>query len=156
MPHASTSTKRLPDEQLSREPPLEDDPQSAETEEQPSVEQPDGLLSQIPSPTYLVLLAFLGVPGTLVASLEWLERLYYFGLFGFWPLLKGFLPSSGEDGNLTDWVTMGMGSQLRPLVSMVYLQLNPFVQAKEILRYAGHVPALLRHRFRLPDAERFD
>ena len=124
--------------------------------EQPSVERSSGLRSRLPAPTYLALLLFLGIPGTLVPSLEWMERFYVFGLFGLWPMLKAFLPSPGSDESPTDWLRMGTRSKLRPLVSMAYIQLNPFVQLKGLYQLAGHVPVLLRYRFRLPDVERYD
>ncbi|WP_327050698.1 M23 family metallopeptidase [Halomicrococcus gelatinilyticus] len=124
--------------------------------EQPTVERAGGLRSRLPDPTYLALLFFLGVPGTLVPSLEWMETFYLFGLFGFVPMLRGFLPSPGSDESPTDWIRMGTRSRLRPLVSTAYIQLNPFLQLKGLSQLAGHVPVLLRYRFRLPNAERYD
>lgn len=126
------------------------------TPERLSVERSHGLRYRLPDPMYLALLFFLGVPGTLVPALEWLESFYLFGLFAFWPMLEGFLPSAGDDDDSTDWITMGTKSRLRPLVSMAYLQLNPFLQLKGVFQLVGHIPVLARYRFRLPDPERFE
>lgn len=124
--------------------------------DRPSVDRSSGLRSRLPSPTNLALLFFLGIPGTLIPSLERLEWFYLFGLFALWPMVKGFLPSPSADPEPTDWITMGTQSGLRPLVSMVYLQLNPFLQWQGLKQLAGHVPVLFRYRFRLPDPDRFD
>ncbi|WP_158057005.1 M23 family metallopeptidase [Halorussus halophilus] len=124
--------------------------------DQPSVEQSDSLLRRLPDPTYLSLLFLLGIPGVFVPSLEWMQQFFLFGLFALWPVVRGFLPSPGSDENPTDWIQMGTQSGVRPLVSMVYIQFNPFVQAKGLLQLLGHVPILFRHRFRLPNPERFD
>lgn len=121
-----------------------------------SVEQSSGLRSRIPDPTYLALLFFLGIPGTLVPSLEWLENFYFFGLFGVWPMLSNFLPSPGSDESPTNWIRSGTRSRLRPLASMAYTQLNPFLLVQGLRQLAGHVPVLVRYRFRLPDPERFE
>ena len=122
----------------------------------PTVESRDGIVSRLPDPMYLSLLFFLGIPGTLIPTLKWMEVFYLFGLFGFWPMLRGFLPSGGSDVDPTDWITMGTQSRRRPLISMLYLQLNPFLQLKGLFQLAGHIPVLLRYRFRLPDPDRFE
>ena len=51
---------------------------------------------------------------------------------------------------------MGTQSRRRPLISILYLQLNPFLQLKGLFQLAGHIPVLLRYRFRLPDPDRFE
>ncbi|WP_254764904.1 M23 family metallopeptidase [Natrinema marinum] len=124
--------------------------------DQPSADRSNGLRSRLPSPTNLALLFFLGVPGTLIPSLERLEAFYLFGLFAFWPMVKGVVPSPSDAPKPTDWITMGTPSGVRPLLSMVVLQLNPFVQWQGVKQLTGHVPVFLRYRLRLPAPERFD
>ena len=119
------------------------------------VERSNGVLSWLPNPTLLSVLFFLGIPGSLIDSLSWMEEFYLFGLFALWPMLGTVLPWPDSDRNPTDWVTMGTRSRLYPLVSMVYLQFNPFLQLKGLLQIAGHVPVLLCYRFQLPNPDRF-
>ncbi|WP_278002243.1 M23 family metallopeptidase [Natrinema caseinilyticum] len=125
---------------------------------QPSGAESSALRSRLPSPTSFAILFVLGIPGTLFPSLRRLEIFYLFGLFGLWPMVKAVLPSANgdTDGEPTDWITMGTQSRVRPLVSMLYLQLNPSLQLTGIRQLAGHVPVLLRYRFRLPNPDRFE
>ncbi len=125
-------------------------------DDRPVTEQPSGLLDRLPDPSSLGLLFFLGVPGLLFPSLEWMTRFFLFGFFWFWPLLRGFVGPSGDDENPTDWIRMGTASKVPLLVSIVYQQFNPFVQAKGLAQIGGHVPMLLRYRFRLPSPDRFE
>jgi len=71
------------------------------------VERSNGVLSWLPNPTLLSVLFFLGIPGSLIDSLSWMEEFYLFGLFALWPMLGTVLPWPDSDRNPTDWVTMG-------------------------------------------------
>jgi hypothetical protein len=124
--------------------------------ERPGVEQSSGLLGRLPSPTSLAVLFVLGIPGLVVPSLEWMTNFFLFGLFGLWPMLKGFLPSVGSGEDPTDWIEMGTDSALPSLLSIAYVQLNPFAQWIGLRQMVGQVPVFLRYRFRLPAPDRFD
>ncbi|PCR90451.1 M23 family metallopeptidase [Natrinema ejinorense] len=122
----------------------------------PSVDRSNGLRSRLPSPTSLALLFFLGIPGSLIPSLKRLEWFYLFGLFTLWHMVTGIVPSPSDDAEATNWISMGTPSGLRPLVSMVSLQLNPLIQWQGVKQIAGHGLTFLRYRLRLPDLDRFD
>ncbi len=155
--NANASTSRPAHEPSADEPHTGDGEGGGGTpSDRPSVDRSSGLLSRLPNPTNLALLFFLGIPGTLIPSLERLEVFYLFGLFALWPMAKGVVPSPSDDPEPTGWIEMGTPSGLRPLVSMAVLQLNPFIQWQGMKQLAGHVPVLLRYRLRLPDPERFD
>jgi len=121
-----------------------------------SVDESTGLLDRRPDPTLLSLLLFLGIPGVLIPSLEWMTIFFAFGLFGLWPLVRPFLPSFGTDEEPTDWITMGMHSRLPFVLSVIYTQFNPFVLFQGLAQLAGQVPTLVRYRFRLPSPTRFE
>ncbi|WP_254662898.1 M23 family metallopeptidase [Haladaptatus sp. W1] len=72
--------------------------------------------------------------------------------------MRGFLPSFGEDEeDPTDWVAIGGKSYTRrSRLSLLLLQLNPFVFVQGVLQLVGHVPTLLRYRGRLPNPDRFE
>lgn len=117
----------------------------------------EGLLGRLPDPTFLSLLGFLSIPGYLFPSLRPLRRFALFFLFGLWPLVRGFLPSfGGDEGDPTDWVAIGGKSYTRrSRLSLLLLQLNPFVFVQGVLQLIGHVPTILRYRGRLPNPDRF-
>jgi len=120
-----------------------------------TVERPSGLVSRLPSPASLALLFFLGLPGLVVPSLSWTKNFFLFGLFGLWPMVRGFLPSLGDE-DPTGWIEMGTDSALPSLLSVAYVQLNPFVQWIGLRQMVGQVPVVLRYHFRLPAPGRFD
>lgn len=115
-------------------------------------------LRKVPDPTYLFLLGFISIPGYLFPPLRPLKRFALFFLFGMWPLVRGVLPSFGEDvEDPTDWIAIGGTSYTwRVRLSLLLLQLNPFVFVQGVLQFAGHVPTLLRYRGRLPNPDRFE
>ena len=115
-------------------------------------------LRKVPDPTNLFLLGFISIPGYLFPSLRPLRRFALFFLFGMWPFVRGVLPSFGEDvEDPTDWIAIGGTSYTwRARLSLLLLQLNPFVFVQGVLQLVGHVPTLLRYRGRLPNPDRFE
>lgn len=117
-----------------------------------------GLLEKVPDPTNLFLLGFVSIPGYLFPSLRPLRRFALFFLFGMWPFVRGYLPSlGGDEADPTDWIATGGKSYTRRArLSLILLQINPFVFVQGVLQFVGHVPILLRHRGRLPNPSRFE
>lgn len=110
------------------------------------------LRHRLPDPTQLSLLGLLSVPGYLFDSVDYLRPFILFFLFGFWPLVTT-LTSSDDDP--TEWVEMGTQSRRPFYISLMYQQLNPFVQLQGIGQLAGHVPILARYRGRLPTPDSY-
>lgn len=111
-----------------------------------------GLLERLPSPTSLATLGFLGVPGIVIPQLEPLEPFLLCFLFGFWPILSGFLPSIGTPDRPapTAWIRKAEVGRVPILASTLLVQVNPFVQVKGLLQLAGQAPIYLRYRGDLP------
>ncbi|MFH5798481.1 M23 family metallopeptidase [Haladaptatus sp. CMAA 1911] len=118
----------------------------------------EGILARLPDPTNLFLLGFISIPGYLFPKLRPLQRFALFFLFGMWPFVRGVLPSfGGDEEDPTDWIAIGGKSYTRrSRLSLLLLQLNPFVFVQGVLQFAGHVPILLRYRGRLPNPDRFE
>lgn len=125
------------------------------TDDPPEVEPDERLLARLPSPTILAVLGFLAVPAWVLPGVERGEVFGLFFLFGLWPLLQGVvgsvLPSGEDEPDPTAWIRMEPGPSWRILVSMVYLQGNPFLQWRAVRQLAAPAVILPRYRFRLPD-----
>lgn len=110
---------------------------------------------QLPDLTNLSLLGFLSIPGFLIGDLAHLRVLALFFLFGFWPFVTMLLPSRGESPS--GWIQTGdRWSTVRFLLSMLALQVNPWVQLQSIRQLVGHGAIYLRYRFDLPDPKSFE
>ncbi|MDS0300671.1 M23 family metallopeptidase [Halogeometricum sp. S1BR25-6] len=113
------------------------------------------VLRRLPDPTNLALLGLLGLPAVVSPRFAVLSPFLYCFLFGLWPFVPMFLPSRGESP--TEWVRMGdRWSTARFLLSMIPLQLNPFVQGQSVGQLLGHLDVYRRYRFDPPDPESFE
>lgn len=119
--------------------------------------QQTSLRQRLPDPTLLALLGFLSVPGYLFESLAALKAFVLFFLLSLWPLAAPLVPSPGDDDSSpTEWIQSGTEARFPFYVSLVYQQLNPFVQLQGLGQLAGHLPILARYRGRLPTPERYE
>jgi hypothetical protein len=110
---------------------------------------------QLPDLTNVSLLGFLSIPGFLIGDLAQLRVLALFFLFGFWPFVTMLLPSRSESPSA--WIQTGdRWSTVRFILSMLALQVNPWVQLQSIRQLVGHGVIYLRYRFDLPDPESFE
>ncbi|MDS0295447.1 M23 family metallopeptidase [Halogeometricum luteum] len=113
------------------------------------------LLERLPDPTNLALLGLLGLPAVFSSRFAVLSPFLYCFLFGLWPFVSLFLPTRGESP--TEWIRTGdRWSTARFLLSMVPLQLNPYVQAQSVGQLLGHLDVYRRYRFDLPGPESFE
>ncbi|KZN24023.1 peptidase M23 [Haladaptatus sp. R4] len=116
-----------------------------------------GLLKKVPDPTNLFLLGFVSIPGYLFESLRPLRRCALFFLFGLWPFVRMVAPARVNGSSPTDWIRFSEAQRKWCMVlSVLFMQLNPFVQGKSLLQLGGHILILARHRGRLPNPERFE
>jgi hypothetical protein len=109
---------------------------------------------RLPDPTLLSLLGLVSIPGFFVPSLAGLQVFALCFLLGFWPLVRGLLPSGGDE-DPADWIESG-GTVGRFLLSMLVLQVNVFVQWQSLKQLAGQVAVLTKHRGRVPSPETFE
>jgi hypothetical protein len=110
---------------------------------------------QVPDLTNLSLVGFLSVPGFLIGELAQLRLFALFFLFGLWPFVTMLLPSRGESPSA--WIQTGNSwSTVRFILSMLALQVNPWVQLQSIRQLVGHGVIYLRYRFDLPDPDSFE
>ncbi|MUV57813.1 M23 family metallopeptidase [Halogeometricum sp. CBA1124] len=125
-------------------------------EDAPASDPSDGsLLDRVPDPTNLALVGLLGLPSLVSRRFEFLEPLLLCFLFALWPFVTMLAPSRGESP--ASWVKTGdRWSSARFLLSMVPLQVNPFVQAQGVRQLLGHLAVYARYRFSLPDPESFE
>jgi hypothetical protein len=131
------------------------DPSSNDGRSSSDPSDESGRSRQLPDLTNLSLLGFLSIPGFLIADLAQLRVLALFFLFGFWPFVLMLLPSRGESPSA--WIqTGGRWSTVRFILSMLALQVNPWVQLQSIRQLVGHGAIYLRYRFDLPDPESFE
>lgn len=113
------------------------------------------VLDRLPDPTNLALLGLLGLPALVSPRFEALGPFLYCFLFSLWPFVSTLLPSRGESP--TSWVEMGdRWTTARFLLSMVPLQLNPYVQAQGVGQLLGHLDVYRRYRFDLPTPDSFE
>ena len=109
----------------------------------------------VPDLTNFMLLGLLSVPGFLVDALAPLRVFVMFFLFAFWPILTMFVPSRGSSPS--EWIRTGdRWSPVRFVLSMLALQVNPYVQLQSVRQLAGHGAIYRRYRLDLPDPESFE
>jgi len=110
---------------------------------------------RIPDLTNLLFLGLLSIPGFFVEALSQLRVFALFFFFGFWPFVT--LLVSSRDDSPAAWVQTGdRWTTVRFILSMLVLQVNPYVQVQSIRQLAGNAAVSLRYRFDLPDPNSFD
>lgn len=128
-------------------------PKDGRSSSDPSDES--GRSRQLPDLTNLSLLGVLSIPGFLTAELAQLRVLALFFLFGLWPFVTMLLPFRRESPSA--WIQTGdRWSTVRFVLSMLALQVNPWVQLQSVRQLVGHGVIYLRYRFDLPDSESFE